>query len=710
MADRVLRVILTGDSKSLSASMAEADAATDAASDSMGGSVSKLGEDMEKTEGKSEGLISKLGNFMSNTGLPFSSAVKDMGEKLDETSTKGQHFSQAMSTAGGAILAVGVAAVVGIGAESLHMADKFDTAQAMMDTAITNAGGSVSKLTPALNKAYASAANLGFNMTDVAGAMQVLTTATNSPKKALGDLSLAEDLARMKGVSLSTASSALAKVYAGSNRALTQMGLNLDIGSAKLTSIRTATQAVETAQLGLKSTEEGIADGSIKAAQAGTALAAAHLHLTITEQNLKRDQGTVAEIMKVLTQRTHGAATAFGQTLPGQMDIAKAHMEDLGIRFGLLEEKGIKVVERGLVDVVMWFEKNSWAAKLLAGIIGTVLAGAVVTFAITKVSQFIGGAQKMAQGFGQMVSKIVGGSAVVEGAEEDVAATSEETSVATEGAFGPIGLAIAALGVIFILFHKHWKAIWDGIKDVAVYAWHFLDNIFHNEIAKDIMYVVFPATFLFTHWRNIWDGIRSIAVYAWHFLDNIFHNEIARDIMYVVSPLTYLATHWRQVWGIVKDVASDTWHFLDNDVVHPIEHAFDYVIVGSLNAYKRAWDFVWGAAKSTAKAAWHFIDSDIVQPVEKAFRTGIVGALNAVKAVWSTVWNGFKTVVNAVWSVLKPIFDTISKAISGIVSGIGHISHIAGTVGHVLSDLNPMKLLHLAGGGLVSTPIDRLHR
>ena len=255
MADRrILRVILAGDSAGLRASMAEAEAETTGAAKSMGTSVGGLGKDMEKAEGKTKGFISKLAGFASNTGIPFSKSLEKVGTKLDDTSTKGKHFSTAMSAAGGTILGVGIAAVAGIGAEALHMADKFDTAQSNMDTAIKNAGGSVQKLTPDLNKAYGAMANLGFNMTDTATAMATLTTATNKPKVALKDLGLAADLARMKNISLSAAGQTLAKVYAGSTRALTQLGINIDIGTGKLTAIHTATESLATAQIHLKQT------------------------------------------------------------------------------------------------------------------------------------------------------------------------------------------------------------------------------------------------------------------------------------------------------------------------------------------------------------------------------------------------------------------------------------------------------------------------
>ena len=210
MPDRVLRVYLTGDSAGLEASMAKSAAATDAASTAMSDSLGGVSKDAEKAGKDSEGFFSKMAGGMSSLGLPFSSSMEKIGAKLDATTTKGQKFAQSMRTIGAATLAIGAAAAVGIGAESIKMANEFDDAQVLLKTAVIDSGSSWTKLKSSIDAAEKSAANMGFNMTEAAGALQILTTATNDPKKAMADLGLAEDLARMKGISLAAASQTLA--------------------------------------------------------------------------------------------------------------------------------------------------------------------------------------------------------------------------------------------------------------------------------------------------------------------------------------------------------------------------------------------------------------------------------------------------------------------------------------------------------------------
>ncbi len=649
--DRTLRVILTADSAGMVRGLAEADAAADAAADA----GEDMGGKLEKAGGKAGNIFSRLGSTMQNWGIPFGKTVSDMGEKMGEVESKASRFSGIMSDIGKVTLGVGAAAAVGIGVESLHLSDEFDTAQSQMDTAIVNVGGSVTKLQVPLKALYGQMANLGFNMTDTASAMTVLTIATGKPTLAMKDMGVAADLARLKNISLSSAAQVLAKVYAGSTRALTQLGLNLDIGSGKLSAIRTATEGVTTAQIALKNTEEGVADGQIKASQAATELRAAHHSLADAELKLHLDQSAIATILRTVTERTHGAAAAFGKTLPGQMDIAKAHLENLGISFGQLETKGIKVVERGLVSVITWFEKNSWAAKLLAGIIGTVLGGAVVTFGLNKASQFVKGVQSMGQAFGQLVSKIVTGGATSEVAEEGLATTSEAAGEETEASFGPIGIAIAALGIAFLLLKDHWHTIWKDIKDVATAAWHFLDSDVFHPIARFFEDTFLGAIRTAQHiWDSVWRDIKHVIDDAWSFIKGHIALIVGIFLGPFVGAIVFVATHWHQTWDLIKRVASDVWHFLDNDILHPIISFFT--------------------------GSWH-------------------STVSAVGSAWHTLWGGIKTAVSAVWSFLEPIFHAITSAISTIVGGIGRV---VGDIAHVGG--NVLHFLHLGTGGLVTKP------
>ena len=751
MPDRVLRVYLTGDSAGLEASMAKSAAATDAASGAMSDSLGGVSKDAEKAGKDSEGFFSKMAGGMSSLGLPFSSSMEKIGAKLDATTTKGQKFAQSMRTIGAATLAIGAAAAVGIGAESIKMANEFDDAQVLLKTAVIDSGSSWTKLKSSIDAAEKSAANMGFNMTEAAGALQILTTATNDPKKAMADLGLAEDLARMKGISLAAASQTLAKVYAGSTRALTQLGINIDIGTGKLASIQTATEGVTKAQLALKNTEEGVADGSVKAAQAGTELAAAHLSLSIAEQKLALDQGTIAKILATVTDRAKGAAKAYGSTLTGQMDIAKAHIHDLGITFGEFLIPKLNSVIKIVTSVVTWFTKNTLAAKILGGMITGVLGLAVTMFVVNKVRAFVSGLGNMATAFGQFVTKLVGGSVVAEDAETTLAETSEVEGAATSAAFGPIGLAIAAVGIALTLLLTHWKAVWRAIKAVGTKVESAVDVVIHHpaqavaDVKKTIKNIlktavshplILPITLgswtisidaikwvwhhganwfkdVFKDYENVgkdlfskipaawdaaWTVIKYEAAVAWRFIDTSLLKPLGHALgAGWKASLGGIKTAWDGAWGFVKSTARNDWRWIYNNALHPLAHFFENTWDNDLNGASHAWNTVWGTIKGAGVNAWHALYNNALHPIWHFFSVAFYTVIHGAETAWNHVWGGILSAVQHVWSILKPIFHAISVGVSGIT---GAVSTVAGAVGGAAGWVGK----HLGTGGLVTSP------
>ena len=180
-----------------------------------------------KVAGVFKGIGSSLGNF----GLPFTEQFNKMGESIDKANTKAGSFKETLGSIGQLSVEAGVVGIVGVGAESIHLADEYETALSQLTTAIKASGGSLKEFEPALKAADGRMAGLGFNSTQTAQALQILTTATNNPKKAISDLGLVANVARERNISLSDAASTIAKVYAGNTRVLTQWGINLDIGS-----------------------------------------------------------------------------------------------------------------------------------------------------------------------------------------------------------------------------------------------------------------------------------------------------------------------------------------------------------------------------------------------------------------------------------------------------------------------------------------------
>lgn len=159
---------------------------------------------------------------------------------------------------------------------------------------------------------------------------------------------------------------------------------------------------------------------------------------------------------------------------------------------------------------------------------------------------------------------------------------------------------------------------------------------------------------------------------------------------------------WKAAWSDIVGAAKAAYTFVWNDVLRPIGEFFSATFRAAVAGAKAAWDAAWGGIKTTAAAIYHWIDDNIFRPLKSFYNNDILGALNTVKSVWDSVWGGFKSTVSTVWGYLKPIFDTISGAVSGISSAISALSGNASALGGVGGIVG--KALHLKGmdsGGFV---------
>src|ERR1017187_8794320 len=111
MAETSLNVIITADpAGAITGIRAVKDAA-----DTAGSGMTKA---FDKATSETGNLFTRLGTTMGNWGIPFASTVTNMGTKLDQASSHGKGFGQAMSDVGGIVTAVGAVALVGVGVES----------------------------------------------------------------------------------------------------------------------------------------------------------------------------------------------------------------------------------------------------------------------------------------------------------------------------------------------------------------------------------------------------------------------------------------------------------------------------------------------------------------------------------------------------------------------------------------------------------------
>ena len=131
MPDRIVRIIVLGSTSDAQAKMAALAATTDVSADDMTGSMGR----MTSTVG---GFTSRLGSKLQALGIPFSGVLVNAGKKLDNTTTKGQKFGQAMLTTASAVTAATVVAGAGVAAFSIKAGMDLQAAAAGVPQCLLN--------------------------------------------------------------------------------------------------------------------------------------------------------------------------------------------------------------------------------------------------------------------------------------------------------------------------------------------------------------------------------------------------------------------------------------------------------------------------------------------------------------------------------------------------------------------------------------------
>jgi phage-related protein len=250
----------------------------------------------------------------------------------------------------------------------------------------------------------------------------------------------------------------------------------------------------------------------------------------------------------------------------------------------------------------------------------------------------------------------------------------------------PILLIIAAVALLaagIYLLVKHWKTVWNWIKEIAMAVWRWLVDAW-NATWKGIMVVVHwikkeiidPIIryfeFLLSIWKAVWHGIQA-------YVSFVFNNIVKPVIRFfealwhgIVAVFNWIIGFFRKWWALLLEL------FLPGVfAILAIWHSFHTAIT---NAIRAAWAFIqtifktaWEGIKAAAVAIWHGIYDFIVEPIEKAWQK-IVAFWGMIQEAFKTAWKDIKAAAVAIWhgiydSIVNPIekaYNWIQKKLDGI--------------------------------------------
>lgn len=295
----------------------------------------------------------------------------------------------------------------------------------------------------------------------------------------------------------------------------------------------------------------------------------------------------------------------------------------------------------------------------------------------------------------------------------------------------------AALGVLAIGFTIAAVAVWamNSALLASPVTWIIL------AIVAVIAILVFAIYELVKHWSTVWGFIKRIALDVWHWLVDAWNATIAALTVaalwvktkiidpivmwfdtYLLRPikilLAGLVIEWKIAWGFASVIIDDfrkiweanwaviaavaTWAW--DNVIKPVaDFIMKYAIrpIGlEIHALGVGWDIAWSWISRRADEAWSFIkvvagfiNTYGIQPVQ--------GAISWLAGEWDRIWTGIaNTLTNIYNHTLKPIFDTIGRAVADVKNAISSIASAPGNAGQAIA-----HLMGFADGGLVPGPI-----
>jgi hypothetical protein len=451
------------------------------------GAMSDLATHAEGIGGRLKSAFAPMGTLLGNLGIsggPVGTMLSNIGQaadalrgRLDDLDKSASNIQKLGTTMAG--VGAGVAAV---GAGLDEVASPLEASQKQLEAAIRDSGHNFDDFKDQVGAATSHLEGFGIRSQDTNQALATLTSATQSPAKALQYIGEAADIAAAKHMSLGAAADLVAQIAGGrGSRALSSMGVSV----------------------------ASVSDAATKGTKA---------HIDF------------AKAMEVLGDRTKGQAQAAVDSFGGHLDVLKTRIFDgvasLGQHYGpALIAVGASVTAVGsAMDIMATITKRGVEVTKEAAGAAELMTGA--TEGMTVADEAAAGAELGM--LAPMVLIVAGIAAVGVAAYE----------LATHWAVVWDGIKAGAEAVWHFL-----DGIWQDIEGAVAAAWDWVKSHLGIIIPIIVGIVtggigVLPAL-IATHWKTV----KHDVTVAWDDIVNFFTG-IPGKIVAALSGLAGLLGHW----------------------------------------------------------------------------------------------------------------------------------------------------------------------
>jgi hypothetical protein len=554
---------------------------------------------------------------LNRTGVlgPFGEALNGVDEALGAIESSGKRVGSVMMGVGGTVTGIGVAlSALGSKEQSSHQ---------QLVAAVEASGKSYDDYGEAVDKAIKHNENFGQSSAATQDALRVLTQATGDPAKALQLLGTATDLAAAKHEDLTSAATALGKVYNGNTKLLKEFGVTAgETAKQAMTQLTTATKQAQTADQQAADAKQKLADlqerlgASAKSTVVSTnGLAAAQDKLSAAQNRLNeltaidaskgkltlQQQFALKDARSAVASATQGVTTA-QQNYSKAQDAANAKSGLTVAQQQALRNAQQKVAETAAAataahsKLTQAQQANTKAAgsqqnemdqlsKKLSGqaaasvdsftgkmkVLGTKIEDQTAQFA-QKYGPAITAAGGAVTVMGGAIDTAGGVMKAFKGTQEAATAATEASTAATDAAtasgwlaLGPILLiivAIAALVAAAYLIYRNWNTIWAAMKAVVVDAWNWIKTNWPLLLAILLGPIGLAIAGIVKYWAQIKAGAADVINWVkanWPLL-----------VAIITGPIGIAVLMIQHNWQTIKDGAADAVQWIKdrfNDVV-----------------------------------------------------------------------------------------------------------------------------------------------
>lgn len=254
-----------------------------------------------------------------------------------------------------------------------------------------------------------------------------------------------------------------------------------------------------------------------------------------------------------------------------------------------------------------------------------------------------------------------------------------------------IAAVIAAI-VAIVLVIKNWGAItewfgnlWQIVKDKCAAIWDAICLFFTETIPAAWDSLVEKFQSIPEWWSGIWQQVKDFFAQTWQ---AIMENPIVATIVTTIQLLFQnMVTTLQGIWSGLVSVASGAWELLKNTILGPVLLLID-LVTGDFEQLKSDAMNIWNNIKEAANQIWNGI-KEVVSSLVNGMITRVQTLLQGFKNIVSQIWNSIKQTTSQIWESVKSFVvstannlkESAVNAFKNLVSGIKNtLSNLGSTV------------------------------